>query len=96
MKLHQMIFIYNAVMAGWSVKRVESGGNFRFKKRVAGQRETYTQNGFLQRFVQNMQRLDAAPPRRAPSSNNLVGVETTTVSSFELPIDQDIVIPSPL
>ena len=60
-QLQQMIFIYNAVMAGWTAKRVTSG-NFRFKKRhhTPAERQTYMQDGFLQRFIQNMQRLDAA------------------------------------
>lgn len=83
MQLHQMIFIYNAVMAGWNVRRIPSTGNFRFKKRLESQaqRRAYTSDSFLQRFVQNMQRLDSVS----------VGVEE--VSSFELPSDRDIVLP---
>jgi hypothetical protein len=90
MQLHQMIFIYNAVMAGWSVRRMPSTGNFRFKKRLEtqAQRRTYTSDGFLSRFVQNMQRLDSASP---PRQQIAVGVEE--VSSFELPSDRDIVLP---
>ena len=88
MQLHQMIFIYNAVMAGWSVRRIASTGNFRFKKRLESQaqRRAYTSDSFLQRFVQNMQRLDSASVPRVS-----VGVEE--VSSFELPSDRDIVLP---
>lgn len=87
MQMHQMIFIYNAVMAGWSVRRMPSTGNFRFKKRLEtqAQRRTYTSDSFLSRFVQNMQRLDSA------ASTPRVGVEE--VSSFELPSDRDIVLP---
>jgi hypothetical protein len=73
-QLQQMIFIYNAVMAGWTTKRV-ANGNFKFKKRHRSQTERrgYMQDGFLQRFMQNMQRLEAAT--------------TEEVSSFELPFD---------
>ena len=86
MQLHQMIFIYNAVMSGWSVRRITSTGNFRFKKRLENQvqRKVYSSDSFLQRFVQNMQRLESAP-------QVFVGVEE--VSSFELPSDQDILLP---
>lgn len=89
MQMHQMIFIYNAVMAGWSVRRMPSTGNFKFKKRLESQaqRRTYTSDSFLSRFVQNMQRLDSASA--APRVS--VGVEE--VSSFELPSDRDIVLP---
>lgn len=73
-QIQQMIFIYNAVMAGWTAKRI-ANGNFKFKKRHRSQteRRTYMQDGFLQRFVQNMQRLEAATVEE--------------VSSFELPFD---------
>jgi len=52
-----MIFIYNAVMAGWTVNHVEESGNFRFKKRLRTQEQRVDagQDGFLRRFVQNMQ-----------------------------------------
>ena len=78
--MHQMIFIYNAVIAGWSVKRVPSTGNFRFKKRLQNRAEriTYQQDSFLQKFVQNMQKLE------------VVAQESHQVESFELPIDQDV------
>lgn len=86
-QLHMMIFIYNAVMAGWSVRRKPETGNFLFKKRLEtpAQRRVYTSDSFLQRFVQNMQRLDSAPPR--------VSHQLEEVSSFELPSDQDVVLP---
>ena len=78
--MHQMIFIYNAVIAGWSVKRVASTGNFRFKKRLRNrsERTVYQQDSFLQKFVQNMQKLE------------VVAQESHQVESFELPIDQDV------
>lgn len=80
--MHQMIFIYNAVIAGWSVKRVPSTGNFRFKKslrdRSTSERNSYQQDSFLQKFVQNMQKLQ------------VVAQESHQVESFELPIDQDV------
>lgn len=68
-QIQQMIFIYNAVMAGWTTKRV-SNGNFKFKKRhrTQAERQFYMQDGFLSRFMQNMQRLEA-----------------NEVSSFEMP-----------
>ena len=80
LQMHQMIFIYNAVIAGWSVKRVPSTGNFRFKKRLQNRAEriTYQQDSFLQKFVQNMQKLE------------VVAQESHQVESFELPIDQDV------
>jgi len=86
-QIHQMIFIYNAVMKGWTVKRVDATGNFRFKKRLRSQaeRKTYQQDGFLQRFVQNMQRLEVA---RAVSTE----VTTEEIESFELPSDQDVLM----
>lgn len=68
-QIQQMIFIYNAVMAGWTTKRI-ANGNFKFKKRhrTDAERRVYLQDGFLSRFVQNMQRLEA-----------------NEVSSFEMP-----------
>lgn len=68
-QIQQMIFIYNAVMAGWTTKRI-SNGNFKFKKRhrTPLERQFYMQDGFLSRFMQNMQRLEA-----------------NEVSSFEMP-----------
>lgn len=73
-QIQQMIFIYNAVMAGWTTKRI-ANGNFKFKKRHRTQteRRTYLQEGFLSRFMQNMQRLEAAT--------------TEEISSFELPFE---------
>jgi hypothetical protein len=70
-QIQQMIFIYNAVMAGWTTKRI-SNGNFKFKKRhrTQAQRNVYMQDGFLSRFMQNMQRLEA-----------------NEVSSFEMPFE---------
>ncbi len=87
LQLQQMIFIYNAVMAGWTTKRLPNG-NFRFKKRHRSQveRRSYMQDGFLQRFVQNMQRLDAA----ATSVTATAATTTTTIDetdSFELPFN---------
>ena len=85
MQLQQMIFIYNAVMAGWTTKRV-ANGNFRFKKRhrTETERQTYTQDGFLQRFVQNMHRLDS----RDSLSNTHITTSVDEISSFELPSDR--------
>jgi hypothetical protein len=62
LQLQQMIFIYNAVMAGWTAKRLDTG-DFKFKKRhnnTPEERQLYTSDGFLERFVTNMQRLHAA------------------------------------
>ena len=60
-QLHQMLFIYNAVINGWTVKKVGNNGPgcFRFRKRVEDhtQRTQYMGDGFLERFVTNMQRL---------------------------------------
>jgi hypothetical protein len=85
-QIHQMIFIYNAVMKGWTVKRVEETGNFKFKKRLKShaERRIYQQDSFLQRFVQNMQRLEVAR----------VSTEVTTeeIESFELASDQDVLM----
>ena len=99
MQLHQMVFIYNAVMAGWSVKRIERTGNFRFKKKLHNDREqqSYLREGFLQRFVQNMQRLDTAGEADEPTTGVIMpGTEVTTqldhISSFEIAGDQDIVL----
>lgn len=73
-QLQQMVFIYNAVMDGWSVKRVRQSGNFRFKKRVDTEtdRREYASDTFLHRFLSNMQRLRLHEQR---------------VSSFEVPPD---------
>jgi len=89
-QIHQMIFIYNAVMKGWTVKRVDESGNFRFKKRLRSQaeRRTYQQDGFLQRFVQNMQRLEVA----RTTTNLSTEVTTEQIESFELPSDQDVLM----
>lgn len=88
MQLHQMIFIYNAVMAGWSVRHIPSTGNFRFKKRVEtpAQRRVYTSDSFLQRFVQNMHLLKA-------DSASAPRVSLEQVEAFELPSDRDITLP---
>lgn len=90
-QIHQMIFIYNAVMNGWCVKRVDTTGNFRFKKRLRDQseRKVYQQDGFLQRFVQNMQKLEVA---RSESGPNIITTHTAQVEEFELPSDHDMMI----
>lgn len=63
-------------MAGWTAKKL-TNGNFKFKKhhRTETERETYIQDGFLQRFVMNMQRLQAS-------------TTTDEISTFELPADR--------
>lgn len=88
-QLHMMIFIFNAVEAGWSVRKKPETGNYLFKKRLEtpAQRRVYTSDSFLQRFVQNMQRLDSA----LPSPRELGELEE--VSSFELHSDEDVVLP---
>ena len=95
-QLHQMIFIYNAVMAGWSVRKIATTGNFRFKKRVETQpqRQYYNSDSFLQRFLQNMQRLDSSTHSpSAVSSQPRIEIGMEQVSSFELPGDKDIILP---
>lgn len=95
LQLHQMIFIYNAVMAGWSVNRVEETGNFRFKKRLETQEHHLDaqQDGFLRRFVHNMQRLQATPTTSAASATPAPRrLASTTLESFEISPDQDIPI----
>lgn len=93
MQLHQMMFIYNAVINGWTVKRVGDAGPgcFRFRKRVADntQRTQYMGNGFLERFVNNMQRLQTVAPR-LPERQTEVELTTAQLQEFELPVDQDI------
>lgn len=86
LQLQQMIFIYNAVMAGWTTKRI-SNGNFRFKKRhrTETERQVYTHDGFLQRFMQNMQRLETSREYAAAAH---ITTELDEVSSFELPVDR--------
>lgn len=90
-QMHQMFFIYNAVISGWSVKRVQSTGNFRFKKRLQNrsERKVYQQDSFLQKFVQNMQKLEVVEEAR----NLTLTRQTEEVESFELSPDQDIPIP---
>lgn len=94
-EVHQMVFIYNAIMDGWTVKKTQTTGNFRFKKRLPSrenrqERQVYTDDGFLQRFVNNMQRLSSHTARARPPLNP----STEQVSSFELPCDQDVIIES--
>ena len=88
-----MLFIYNAVMDGWSVKRMPNG-NFRFKKRcqTVTERRTFQADSFLSRFVNNMQRLrtSTSAPRLGVSSDN--AITTDQISSFELRADEDIVM----
>jgi hypothetical protein len=75
LQMHQMVFIYNAVMHGWTVRLVEQTGNFHFKRRIQNseERKHYQQDGFLQRFLQNMQKLQ---------------IVETQIQSFELRGDQ--------
>ena len=79
LQVHQMVFIYNAVMNGWKVCRLEDSGNFKFKKRLknAEDRKAAQQDGFLQRFLHNMQKLN---------------LTTRQVQSFELSPNEDISI----
>lgn len=79
-QIHQMVFIFNAVMAGWNVRKVESTGNLLFKKRIQtpDERKTYQQEGFLQKFMQNMQKLQ------------VVDVRSAQIESFELTPQQDV------
>jgi hypothetical protein len=87
-QLQQMIFIYNAVMSGWTAKRI-SNGNFRFKKRhrTETERQVYTHDSFLQRFVQNMQRLETSREFASQTASAHVTTSLDEVSSFELPVD---------
>ena len=67
-------------MAGWSVRHIPSStntgtGNFRFKKKLESQaqRRVYTSDSFLQRFIQNMQRLsEEVSSFELPSDRDIV------------------------
>lgn len=47
-KLHKMIFIYNAVQSGWEVKM--NNGSYIFCKKHEGKKEIYL-DSYLQSFV---------------------------------------------
>lgn len=48
--LHKMTFIYNAIDAGWSVKKKDD--NYVFSKKHEGKQEVYLET-YLQKFIES-------------------------------------------
>lgn len=49
-KLQKLIFIYNAIDAGWSVKKIED--KYIFSKKHEGKKEVYLET-YLQKFIES-------------------------------------------
>jgi len=58
MSLHKMLFIYNAVLNGWTVKLLPNN-KFEFKKRKDNAKKEIYLDSYLKKFVSNNLNIDS-------------------------------------
>lgn len=78
-EIQKMVFVYNAVLSGWSVRLIDNN-KFEFKKDRRNQE--FDLDDYLRGFVAANLSVDSLRPNTSPASQPMSSPETTSSSTL--------------